>query len=272
MIALHARRSAPAIAAWQARHGSDRLGLVLTGTDLYRDIQQDASAYRSLTLASRLVVLQPLGLNSLPEMLQAKTRVIYQSAQKRRTANKTTRHLRAITVGHLRPEKSPETLYATARLLRSDSDILIDHLGNALEPALADAAVATMHECPGYRWLGGRPHAETRRRIQQAHLLVHPSRMEGGAHVIIEAIMSGTPVLASRIDGNVGMLGKDYPGYFDWGDAAGLASLLRECRDSQKRRNGLLTHLGEQASARSTLFSPETECRAVRELAAELAG
>ena len=74
-------------------------------------------------------------------------------------------------------------------------------------------------------------HETTRRRIQRAHVLVHTSRMEGGAHAILEAVCSGTPVLASRIDGNVGMLGADYAGYFPWGDAAALAGLLQRCRD-----------------------------------------
>jgi glycosyltransferase involved in cell wall biosynthesis len=39
-------------------------------------------------------------------------------------------------------------------------------------------------------------------------VLVHTSRMEGGAHVVIEALRSGTPVLASRIAGNLGLLGR----------------------------------------------------------------
>ena len=67
-----------------------------------------------------------------------------------------------------------------------------------------------MAVCPNYRWLGALPHEATRRHIQQAHLMIHTSRMEGGAHVIIEAVVSGTPVLASRIDGNIGMLGDDF--------------------------------------------------------------
>ncbi|MGB2903649.1 MAG: hypothetical protein WBB96_09555, partial [Candidatus Dechloromonas phosphoritropha] len=58
MLALHARRSAAAIAAWHARHGTHRLAVVLTGTDLYRDIRTDAAAQASLRRAQLLVVLQ----------------------------------------------------------------------------------------------------------------------------------------------------------------------------------------------------------------------
>ena len=83
MLALHARRSAEAIAAWAQERGSPGLGVVLTGTDLYRDIAFDPAARRSLELAGRLVVLQELGVLALPEALRAKARVIYQSVSAR---------------------------------------------------------------------------------------------------------------------------------------------------------------------------------------------
>ena len=47
MIALHARRSAAPIAAWAAAHPGRGLVVVLTGTDLYRDIHTDALAQQS---------------------------------------------------------------------------------------------------------------------------------------------------------------------------------------------------------------------------------
>ena len=90
-----------------------------------------------------------------------------------------------------------------------------------------------MAAAPNYRWLGGLPHEAVRRRIQRAHLLIHASRLEGGAHVVMEAVASGTPVLASRIAGNVGMLGADYAGYFPWGDAAALAALILRCQNDR---------------------------------------
>jgi putative glycosyltransferase (TIGR04348 family) len=270
MIALHARRSAASIQAWHARHGGEQLAVVLTGTDLYRDIVSDADAQRSLALALHLVVLQGLGARSLPAEFRDKTRTIYQSAPARRSLQKTGRNLRALMVGHLREEKSPETLFAAACLLAGREDIFIDHIGDALDPLLGTAAEATMAACPNYRWLGGCSHEETRRCIQRAHVLIHASRMEGGAHVIHEAIVSGTPVLASRIDGNVGMLGEDYAGYFAWNDALELARLLTECRAMQGAADGLLNMVTKQARARGQLFSPATERAAVRDLAREL--
>ncbi|MGF1548792.1 MAG: selenoneine biosynthesis selenosugar synthase SenB [Thiotrichales bacterium] len=255
MIALHARRSAPSIAAWAAAHPGCCLAVALTGTDLYRDIGNDAAARRSIELAQVLVTLQELGPRVLPETLRDKARVIYQSATSRRALAKPTLLLRAVMVGHLRDEKSPETLFAAARLLAERGDIRIDHIGAGLDPALAEAARATMAAAPGYRWLGGLSHDATRRRIQRAHVLVHASRMEGGAHVIIEAVVSGTPVVAARIDGNVGMLGTDYAGYFPWGDAEALAALLRRGREDA----AFLSALTDQCHARAPKFDPQTE-------------
>lgn len=266
MLALHARRSAKPIQAWAAAHPGGGLGVVLTGTDLYRDIDVDASAQRSLALAQQLVVLQDLGPQRLPAAYRDKTRVIFQSTTARQPLAKSPRQLRAVMVGHLREEKSPETLMQAARLLRERTDIRIDHIGAALDPVLGEQARQTAAECPNYRWLGGLDHETARRRIQRAHVLVHCSRMEGGAHVLMEAICSGTPVLASCIDGNVGMLGADYAGYFPWGDAAALSALLGRCRDDAS----FFSTLRAQCSLRAPLFEPAAERAALLALLHDL--
>jgi putative glycosyltransferase (TIGR04348 family) len=270
MLALHARRSALSIAAWAAQRSGQGLAVVLTGTDLYRDIATDATAQHSLALAQQLVVLQDLGPQALPEGLRAKARVVFQSTTARATLPKTARHLRAVMVGHLRDEKDPRTLFAAAGLLNPADGVLIDHIGQPLDAALGEAAQATAAACPHYRWLGGLPHAATRQRMQRAHVLVHTSRVEGGAHVVMEAVCSGTPVLASRIDGNVGLLGANYGGYFEPGDAAGLSDLLRQARASQGQPDGLLARLAAQCAVRAPLFAPAAERRALFGLVAEL--
>jgi putative glycosyltransferase (TIGR04348 family) len=267
LLALHARRSAPSIQAWAAQRPGSPLLLVLTGTDLYQDILGDAAAQTSLRLANALIVLNERGLCALPEGLRAKAHICLQSCSARQPlAHKPKRWLRALMVGHLREVKSPQTYFEAAELLTDRPDIRLDHIGAALEPALGAAAQALMQRCPQYRWLGALAHEATRKRIQAAHVLVHPSRLEGGAHVVIEALCSGTPVLASRVDGNVGLLGEDYPGLFDWNDAAGLASLLRQCRDDP----AMLTALQTQANARAALFHPEQEKSRLRAIVAGL--
>lgn len=188
LLALHARRSADSIAAWAQAHPQRPLVVALTGTDLYRDIATDAAAQRSLALATRLIVLQDQGPLQLPEALRDKCRVVLQSCTRRQTLPKTAARLRVVVVGHLRDEKAPQTVFEAARRLLPDEGILIDHIGRALDPALGEQARATATACLHYRWLGGLPHEAARRRIQRAHLLLHPSRMEGGAHVIMEAV------------------------------------------------------------------------------------
>lgn len=266
LIALHARRSAASVAAWRAARPQAPSLLVLTGTDLYRDIETDAAAQRSLELADRLVVLNELGAVRLPAALQPKCRVVLQSCTARAPLAKPTRHLRALMVGHLRAEKDPQTYFRAAGRLAQRADIRLDHVGNALDPALGAEASARAAAQPNYRWLGGLDHAATRRRIQAAHVLVHASRMEGGAHVVIEAIRSGTPVLASRIDGNLGLLGAHHAACFDPGDDAGLAALLARARDDPD----MLAHLQRQQARRAHLFEPAAERAALLGLVGEL--
>jgi putative glycosyltransferase (TIGR04348 family) len=275
MLALHARRSADAIQRWSEVRGSHGLAVVLTGTDLYHDIAIDPQARQSLDCARLLVVLQELGPAALPDEVRAKARVVYQSTSARQPLAKAARSLTAVMVGHLRQVKNPQTLFDAARLLRDQPGIRIRHIGDGGEPELAQLARKTQGDCPHYRWLGPMPHSATRLAIQRAHVLVHTSAMEGGAHVVMEAVRSGTPVLASRVDGNVGMLGEDYAGYFDYGNAAQLALLLERCRADQQasvqgRSASLLDHLKSQCALRAPLFAPETEQAALRRILSEL--
>ena len=266
MLALHARRSAPSIAAWARQEPRKPLAVVLTGTDLYRDIQSNAAAQRSLALADRLVVLHEGAPADLPAQVRGKCLVCFQSTLARKRLPKTPRHLRALMVGHLREEKDPRSYFAAARLLAGRGDILLDHIGAPLDAALGAEARALAQTHPHYRWLGALPHAATLARIQRAHVLVHASAMEGGAHVVMEAVRSGTPVLASRISGNVGMLGGMYAGYFEPGDAAGLCQLLARSRDDA----AMLPALQAQCAARAPLFEPAREEETLRRLLRDL--
>ena len=254
MVALHARRSAASIQAWADAWPGKPLIVVLTGTDLYRDIHTDAHAQRSLALATHLVVLQEDGLTELPGKWRHKARVIYQSSAALQPACKPRTLFRALMVGHLRDENDPLTFMRAAGQ-NFDTDIRFDQIGLALEASLAGAALAAQAATPRYRWLGGLPRAATRQHIKRAHVLVNCSRMEGGAQVILEAVQAGTPVLASRISGNLGMLGAGYAGYFAAGDEAALAALVRQCAGQPD----FLSLLQEQCRARAPLFAPRRE-------------
>ena len=81
-----------------------------------------------------------------------------------------------------------------------------------------------------------------------------------------EAVRSGTPVLASRIDGNVGMLGADYAGTFEWNDAGALATLVARARDDP----AMLAGLAAQCRQRAPLFEPRRERATLLRLLSDL--
>ena len=255
MIALHARRSRSAIARWKASRRA--LVVALTGTDLYRDIPHgDADATRSIEDADRLIVLQRDAVRHVPAAVRFKADVVHQSARVLAAyPDKAPTRLNCVLVAHLREEKDPRTVFDAWRLLPAEIRATLSIIGQALDPLLGEAAHALAASDPRVRVLGARAHAWTRQAIRRAHLLIVPSRMEGGANVVVEAVTAGTAVLASRMSGNLGMLGNTYPGYFAVGDAEGLAALVaRVWRD-----HAFLRRLDAACAARRHLFTPDAE-------------
>lgn len=269
MIALHARRSALAIAHFADACPARPLVLVLTGTDLYRDIRSNWAAQRSLDLATHLVVLQEAGLDELAPAHRAKCRVIYQSAPTLQPARPNRRTFDIVLVGHMRAEKDPLTAMRALDWLPDACPVRLIHIGEALEEeylrAAHDLEGRTWPTFPRYRWLGARPHGETRQRIRRARALVISSVMEGGANVVIEAVTAAVPVLASRISGNIGMLGREYDGYFTAGDCQELATMF----DRVSREASFLSHLRQQCAQRAPLFAPVREESEVVKLLSE---
>jgi len=266
LVALHARRSADSIERFHARHPDRAIAVMLTGTDLYRDLPESREAVRSLDIAQAIVTLQDEALRLLAPAWRKKARVIHQSARALRAVSKRPGRLDCVAVGHLRDVKDPRTLFKAMRLLPGALPIRVRHYGAPLDAELGREASALAAGEARYRYLGAKPHGVVRAAIKSSHLLVHPSLMEGGANVIVEAVTAGTAVLASRVSGNIGMLGRGYAGYFEAGDSAGLAKLLMRALEEPR----FLARLERQCAARRTLFSPATETRAVRRLIREL--
>ena len=274
LIALHARRSAAAIVGFQARNPVSPVILTLTGTDLYKDIpNRDADALASLRFASHWIVLQEdaprflseLNVELLPPGEFRDIQVVFQSAPAMPPALNPSGILNVAFVGHLRDEKDPRTLFEAIRLLDKSLPIAVNAVGNGLDNALAAEASQLAADDARFAWLGGLSHEKTRELIRQADLLVVPSRMEGGANVIAEALTAGTPVAASSVSGNIGMLGRDWPAYFPVGNAQVLADLLRACLTEEH----FLTHLNAAALARAPIFTPEAERTALRAVVAD---
>jgi putative glycosyltransferase (TIGR04348 family) len=259
MLALHARRSAESIAQYRLRRAHGGLVLALTGTDVYGDIRSDESAQRSLALADRLVVLQPNAIAELPDMYRHKCDTVFQSAPTLTPGEHSTKHFDVVQVGHLRHEKDPFTPITALRQLPATSLVRLTQIGTALDAHHAETLAVVLRDEPRLRWLGGLSRAQTRQRIKRARLLVIASKMEGGANVIVEAVTAGTPVIASRISGNIGMLGEDYPGYFPFGDAAACAALMQRAETDAR----FMKQLSAAGGRRAKLFAPEREAAAI---------
>lgn len=255
LLALHARRSHASVARYRAAHPRGPLCVVLTGTDLYRDLPGSTEARHSLELADRIIVLQDDALRLLAPRLRRKTHVVYQSADPHARHAPPAQTFRVAVVGHLREEKDPFRAAAALAHLPREAGIEVVQLGAALSPAMEDEARRRMAGESRYRWLGGATHARALGWLARSHLLVVSSHMEGGANVIAEAVRIGTPVLASHVSGNIGMLGRGYPGYFPVGDERALARLLGRARRDPR----YLRRLQRALAARRALFSPAAE-------------
>ena len=267
LIALHARRSADSISRFHELHPRAPLIVVLTGTDLYRDIHSDPDAKRSLELATRLVALQKMALRELPRRYRGKTRVIYQSAETfrvKQTAPNSS--FKVCVVGHLREEKDPLRTAFAVRKLPSDSRIEVTHIGQALDENLKQQAMTEDLRNPRYRWIGQLSHLKTRERMARSHLVCITSKMEGSSNVLSEALASAVPVVASKISGLMGTLGEDFAGYFKVGDTVQLKRLLMKADTDAK----FYRLLKRQCDRIAPLVKPENEVNNWKNLLTDL--
>jgi putative glycosyltransferase (TIGR04348 family) len=226
LIALHAYRSHQSIVQFKKKYPSRPIVLILTGTDLYRDMQNHSEVLQSMEMADQLIVLQSSALDSIPPSLRYKAQVIYQSVEIDLPNPVAKEDFLVSIIGHLREEKDPFCVARSLLLLPSDSKINVRHLGQAMSSQMEDLARNFHATLDRYQWIGEVSHENALRMLSQSRLMVISSRMEGGAHVVSEAIALGIPVIASDIPGNRGLLGEDYPAYYPVGDESALANLL----------------------------------------------
>ncbi len=260
LLALHARKSFASIRRYSGERPGAPLVVALTGTDLYRDIRTDAEARQSLGLASRLIVLQEEGLRELSAFLRRKTRIVYQSSAVTLRHAPDRSRFRVAVIGHLRSEKDPFRAVMALRRIVRDAPVEVLQIGAALNSEMRTRARAWVKLERRYQWLGSVAHGTAMRWLASSHVLVVSSVMEGGANVICEAARIGVPVLASRVPGNVGMLGRGYPGYFPLHDDKALARLIERCRTDAsfyKKLRGALVR-------RRAQFAPASERAALK--------
>jgi len=269
MIAVHAWRSADSIERFHAARPDRPLVVLLSGTDIYRfQHSHPETTLRSMEVADALVCLHDLVYQAIPERFAEKLHVIHQSARPLTTPRHPSRKTFDICViGHLREEKDSLRTAEAAALLPPESRLRVIHLGKAHDESWAERARAEMARNPRYIWRGEVPGWQVRRQFAKSHLMVLSSIMEGGANVISEAVVADLPVIASDIDGSVGLLGADYAGYYPVGDTKALAAVLRRAETDPT----FLRTLTEQCRTRRPLFDPAREREGWEKLLARLA-
>lgn len=257
MIALHAWRSAEAISEFDRRYPECPLIVALTGTDLYRFIHSHPeTTLRSIDLADCLVGLHKRAHRAIPKRHWYKVQVIYQSAKPIPCQLPPRKHTFDVcVVGHLRDEKDSLRAAFAVRNLPMKSRLRVLHYGKPHDAEWARQAKREMEANPRYRWFGELPHWRVRQAYARCRAMVISSNMEGGANVVSEAIVASLPVIASDIDGNIGLLGEDYPGYYPVRDTAVLRDLLLQAESDHKFLLRLSQHVEQQAH----WFTPEKE-------------
>lgn len=266
LIAIHAVKSASSIARFALAHPERPIVVAIAGTDVHR-ARRSLDFDRSLALATRVVVLQPLALKELSATTRRKTRVILQSASPPRTrGRRSTTTFEVALLAHLRPVKDPLRAARAARRLPASSRIVILHAGKALSPEAGRAARDEMRRNPCYRWLGELSRTRAGALLARCRVLVLTSRSEGGPSVLSEAAVAGIPILCTRIPGSVGLLGPRHPGYFPVGDTAALSKLLQRCESDA----GFLERVGRSSLRLTDSLLPARERAAWKTLLEEL--
>jgi putative glycosyltransferase (TIGR04348 family) len=243
LIALHAFRSHASIIKFHESFPEKPIALIMTGTDLYRDMPLHSEVVQSMEIADAIVILQAAALEVIPAHLQSKVHVIYQSTKPIKRKALLKRAFLVTVIGHLRPEKDPFCTARSLQYLPPESAINVLHLGKAMSADMRQLAESYHAQLEGYQWLDELSHSETMQQLSRCHLMVISSLMEGGAHVVTEAIAIGVPVIASDIPGNRGLLGDDYPGYYPAGDEQALAEMLQKAENDPTFYQSLENHI-----------------------------
>ena len=267
MLALHAWRSADAIQLFAEKYPTRPLLVALTGTDIYRFLHtHKQDTLKSIEYADRLVGLHAHITHSLPQQYHHKARIIYQSTETKYIRK--TRHNNVFDVciaGHLRAEKDSLRPAYAVRSLPSHSRIQISHYGKAHTQQWEHNARLEMARNSRYRWYGEISQSLLQVKFSQADLLILPSRMEGGANIISEAIMAGLPIISSNIEGSIGLLGSEYLGYFEVENTKQIKQMLLRCESDTQFYKTLI----QQCKSRRYLFNPSREKHSWSKLLAE---
>lgn len=264
LVTVHGVKSAQAVL--DARCDRPELPIVtlLSGTDIYPTFAPDERTTNALRCADALLALQPLALDVLPADLRARGRTMVQSATSTDAPRAPT--FSACLLAHLREIKNPLLAVRAVALLPPSQPCALTLAGERLDEDYSDKVLQAVSRDARVRWVGPLDRQASKALLARSTVCLVPSRAEGGANVVSEAIAAGTPVLCSAVPGNLGLLGADWPGAFPDNDADALAVLLLRTANDRT----FLDDLYARTRALQPMVSPAAERDAWRQLLAEL--
>lgn len=265
LVALHARRSAGVVQRFRAAFRAAPIVLVLPGSDLYGDLPTgDRNALAAIECADRLVVAQEASLADVPARFRRKAVCIPKSVDLDVPAapdpevgalRKREGAFVVLLPAHVRPQKNPRLAQAAGEVIAPASRILIVHCGALIEPETGWRGASAEPAAGRYRWIGPLPRGRVLSAMAAADVVLNTSRMEGGSNALCEAVVAGRPVVATRIPGNVGILGSDHPGLYPPENAGALAAILSRCETEP----AFLAELSRRSAERARLFTRARE-------------
>jgi len=133
-----------------------------------------------------------------------------------------------LSVGRLHAQKNVGYLLNLVAALKNKTAVRAQIIGDGPERPALEATAAALGITKSVEFSGWLPREKVREAYQSATFLVHASSYEGMSNVILEALGSGLPVVASQIPGNTELIRDGANGFlFDpAGDPAQLADRI----------------------------------------------
>lgn len=136
-----------------------------------------------------------------------------------------------LTVRRLVPKNSVDTLLAAANMLRNDPGIFFVVVGDGSDRSRLEKYLRThaLHNCALTGWV---PHEILPHYYRAANLFVLPSEIEALGLVVLEAMATGLPVIATKAGGQVELVQDGRTGFLVPPSAPGqIADLVRAYHD-----------------------------------------
>jgi len=164
-----------------------------------------------------------------------------------------------LMAGGIRPVKNiPLAIKALYEVKKQVPEMLLLHIGQAMDKEEADRVFALSENLGCFRSLGGLPPREVRKLMRAADVLVNTSFHEGMSGAILEAMAEGLPILASSAEGNLALVQENINGFiFTVEDQHALTQRAIELA----RNPSLRKKMGEESkSLAHKNYSEKKEC------------